>query len=41
MMEDTQSIALTEFVCNLEACVSAFIQTAPPIEAEEFGLAKK
>ena len=40
MMEDTLLIGLTKFICNLEACVFAFIQSALPIEAEEYGLPK-
>ena len=41
MNTDTLSIALTEFVRNLEACVFAFMQTNQPIEAEDFRIAKK
>ena len=40
MMEDTPSIALTGFTHNLEACVIVFIQSALPIEAEEYTLPK-
>ena len=38
MMEDTPLIALTEFIRNFKASVFAFMQSAPPIEAEEYGL---
>ena len=40
IMEDTPSIALTEFICNLEARVFTFMRSALPIEAEEYGLPK-
>ena len=36
VMEDTLSIALLEFIRNVKAHVFAFMQTAPPIEAEEY-----
>ena len=41
MLENTPLIVLTELIRNLEACVFALMQTALPIEAEEFGLPKE
>ena len=39
MNEDTRLI-LTKFVCNLKALFFAFMQADPPIEAEDYGIAK-
>ena len=41
MMEDTPSIVLNNFVCNLEAHVLALMQSAPPIEADKYRLPKE
>ena len=41
MLANLPAIVLTEFTHNLEACIFALMQTAPPIEAEEYGLPKK
>ena len=40
MMEDTLLIVITEFIHNLEAGVFAFMQSAPPINAEGYRLSK-
>ena len=41
MMEKTPSIALTEFICNLEVCAFALMQSERLYQAEEYRLPKK
>ena len=41
MLPNSPAIALTKFICNLEARVFVLIQTALRIEAKEDGLPKK